>query len=56
MTPTDRSHTSSYWHSIVTKALSCTVFIKARYWLKIVIFHTIPAFDAVRGVPIGILP
>jgi len=30
--PFNRPHTSTYWHSIVTMALSCTVSEIVRYW------------------------
>jgi len=46
----DRLITSSYWHSIVTMALSCIISQKKmRYWSKIVIFfiarlHSTPSY------------
>jgi len=58
MTPFDRSHTSSYWRSKVDRILYC--FWDKRYWSKIAIFHTSPAFDASVGsldsLPVSILP
>jgi len=45
MAPFDRSHTSSYYRSIVWSYL--VIFQdKARHWSKIAFFHTPPAFDA----------
>jgi len=51
MTPFDRSHMSSYWHSTVTMAIPCiSSQLKPRYQSKIANFHTPPAFDSpIRG-------
>jgi len=43
MAPFDRSHTSSYWHSIVIMALSCIISEIKRD--KSLFFHT-PAFPS----------
>jgi len=53
MTPFDRSHTSSYWHSIVTMALSCIISeIKRDIGRKSRFLHTPLTFDApVRESP-----
>jgi len=46
MTPFDRSHTSSYWRSIVTMALSCIISQIKQDWSKIAIFpYTPSAFE-----------
>ena len=57
MEPFDRSHTSSYWRSIVIMALYCIIFEIKRLLIDNRDFFHIPsAFDAsVREVPVGIL-
>jgi len=48
--PFDRSYTRFYSRSVVTMALSCTVFkIKQAFKRTSRFFRTLPAFDAIEG-------
>jgi len=56
--PFDRSHTSSYWRSIVTMAISCLISeVKQYIGRKIAIFYTPSTLEAsVTGICMKILP
>jgi len=50
--PFDRSHTSSYWHSKVTMAISCIISeIKQATGQKLQFLHIPSALDNRLGVP-----
>jgi len=51
ITPFERSHTNSYWRSIVTMTLSCIISEIKRDINRKCYFHTSPAFDAPVRAP-----